>query len=422
MSSDVLLNICQVNLQDSATGTGRAVFRLNKALNEYGVSSKLYVGEKLTACPNVIGPSSRWEQLEHRLRGYISSKVSKRFNEASGILHSISILDSKWPGFLNQIEAEVVHLHWVQNEMISIRDIGRIKKPIVWTLHDMWAFCGAEHVAFDRSQWKSDYRVDNSSILPDISQWTWDRKKRYWHRPFDIIAPSKWMHDCASKSSLFEGWPIHIIPNCIDTDFWRPIKKEEAKRALGYSEEVPLIIFGAYGGGKENYKGLDLLIEAASFLSTSYPDRTCSFAAFGGSSDICIPGVDGVVRSLGSFRDDLSLRIIYSAADVIVIPSRVDNFPNVALEASACGAPICCFNVGGLPDIVAHQETGFVAPAFEANALAQGILWCVDSNMELRLSRQARERCKALFSPSRICGLHKDVYKQVLERNNTCIN
>ena len=180
----------------------------------------------------------------------------------------------------------------MQRETISISDIAKIKKPIVWTLHDMWAFLGAEHYTHNR--WRDGYFTNNRPDYEsgfDLNRWTWNRKKKYWKKPIQIITPSKWLANCVEDSALMKNWPISVIPYPIDTDKWKPIKKEIARKILNLPQNTSLISFGAVGGGKDSRKGYDLL-KSLQYLKNNYSDKNFELIVFGQSKPLQFKNYD----------------------------------------------------------------------------------------------------------------------------------
>ena len=310
-----------------------------------------------------------------------------------------------------------MHLHWVQGEMLSIADIGRIRKPIVWTLHDMWAFCGAEHYTND-FRWRDGYRPGNRPAYEsglDLNRYTWLRKRKHWRRPLQIVCPSQWLADCARVSALMGKWPVAVVPNPIDLDRWQPIDQRLARQLLGLPQDCPLLLFGAMGGGNDPRKGIDLLLAALAQLRTEPNLQNLQLVVFGQRTPQSPPQLGFQVHYTGHLHDDLSLRALYSAADAFVIPSRQDNLPNTGLEAHACGTPVVAFNTGGLPDIVAHRLTGALAEPFEPASLAGAIRWVLEDPVRRKqLGAAARHRAEQLWPPARVAELYVDIYQKVL--------
>ena len=155
------MKVFQVNFSDIQGGAARAAYRIHHALLQQKVRSRMVVNYSGSGDATVLGPFSKWNKIVIRLRGIIGRLFTKLLCTENPILHSPAILHSKLVKFLDSSDIDVVHLHWINGEMLSVGDIGRLRKPIVWTLHDMWAFCGAEHYT-DDLRWSEGYTQNNS--------------------------------------------------------------------------------------------------------------------------------------------------------------------------------------------------------------------------------------------------------------------
>jgi glycosyltransferase involved in cell wall biosynthesis len=317
---------------------------------------------------------------------------------------------------INDSDAEIVHLHWVCDELLSVEDIGRLRKPLVWTLHDMWAFCGAEHYSEDL-RWRDGYTAENRPRHEsgfDLNRWVWIRKRKAWRLPMHVVAPSNWLGNCARQSALMRHLPLSVVPNALDTDSWKSLDRDTARSLLGLPLEGKLLAFGAMGGGRDPRKGIDLLRAAIGKLRGRMSGL--GLVVFGELRPRESPDLGFPVYYLGHLYDDLSLRALYSAADVLVIPSRQDNLPNTGVEALACGTPVLAFNVGGLPDIVAHEKTGWLAEPFDAESLAAGILWILaDPRRHQKMRQTARQVAVQRYCYSRVARAYADVYETTLD-------
>ncbi|MGC6482605.1 MAG: glycosyltransferase family 4 protein [Synechococcus sp.] len=409
----------KLSCSDIHGGAARAAYRIHHALLDSGIDSQMLVIMAASGDWTVQGPAGKRAKVISRIRPHLVTPLTKLLRTGNPIIHSPAVLPSAWLNRINVSDADVVHLHWVQGEMLSIADIARIKKPIVWTLHDMWGFCGAEHYTIDR-RWCDGYRGDNRPEHEsgfDLNRWTWQRKRKHWRRPFQIVCPSHWLADCVQSSALMANWPVTVIPNPIDTDRWQPINQRLARQLLGLPQECPLLLFGAMGGVKDSRKGVDLLLAALSQLCYESSLKNLQLVVFGQFAPKSPPQLGFPVHYTGHLHDDLSLRALYSAADVMVIPSRQDNLPNTALESHACGTPVVSFNTGGLPDIVKHRVTGALAEPFDSASLASSIRWVLENEQRRRaMGASARERAERLWNPARIAGLYAEVYGKAIER------
>jgi glycosyltransferase involved in cell wall biosynthesis len=330
------------------------------------------------------------------------------------ILHSPAIFPSSWSKQVNKSDADIIHLHWVGAEMASVADLGNIKKPVVWTLHDMWGFCGAEHVSWD-GRWREGYTRSNRPANEkgfDINRWTWKRKVKHWKEPFNIVAVSKWLADCAQNSFLMKDWPVTTIPNCINTDIWMPVDKSLARNMLGLPIDIPIIAFGTYGANSEYHKGFDLLVEALKNLKSRVKD--IELAIFGQVAPKNPPELGFKVNFIGHLHDELSLRLLYSAIDMLVVPSRVEAFGQTATESMACKTPVVAFGATGLLDIVDHKLNGYLAKPFESEDLANGIEYILNVQNYNQICENARDKVVKEFDSAVVSKKYQDLYYKVL--------
>ena len=405
------------NHSDINGGAARAAYRIHLALRNSGIGSQMLVNVSASGDWTVKGPTGNLAKVITLIRPQLVTPLRQLFRTANPIIHSPALVPSCWPERINVSDADVVHLHWVQGEMLSIADIARIRKPIVWTLHDMWAFCGAEHYTTDH-RWRHGYRHDNRPEHEggfDLNRWAWQRKRKHWRKPLHIVCPSHWLADCARSSALMADWPVTVVPNPIDTVRWQPIDQRLARQLLGLPQDCPLLLFGAMGGGNDPRKGSDLLHAALAQLRTVPILQSVQLVVFGQLAPQSADQLGFPVHYTGHLHDDLSLRALYSAADAFVLPSRQENLPNTGLEAHACGTPVVAFNIGGLPDIVDDRVTGALAEPFEPASFAAAIRWVLeDSHRRQQLGAAARARAEQLWAPPRIAGLYAEIYENVI--------
>ena len=413
------MRIIHLSYSDINGGAFRATYRIHQSLLKQGISSRLWVNEKKSDDWTVEDLNSKIGKVLSKLRPrVINYSLIKMLKTENKTFHSTSVLPSNWVKHINNSDADIIHLHWIQNEMLSIKDISKIKKPIVWTLHDMWAFCGAEHYTND-NRWREGYYSNNRPNYEsgfDLNRWTWNRKKKYWKNPVQIVTPSTWLAKCVSESALMKNWPVSAIAYPIDTNQWAPINKINARQLLNLSQDANLILFGALGGGKDPRKGYDLLLSALEYIKADNKIKKIELVVFGQSKPKSQPDLGFPIHFSGNLYDDLSLSAFYSAADVMVVPSRLEAFGQTASEAHACGTPVVSFDIGGLPDIIQHQKTGYLAKAFDIRDLANGITWVLEQNGSNKLGNNARERAVEKFSEKKISEDYVSIYKKILEK------
>lgn len=408
------MKIYHFSANNNKGGAARAASRIHFALLKSGIDSTMFVDRLDMPTERVYGPKSMLDIFLVKVRAKLANFLLKSLNTQNAGQHSLSIFPSKWLKFINESDADIVHLHWVNREMLSISDIGKIKKPIVWTLHDMWSFSGAEHLCED-NRWEAGYNKNNRPSYEkglDLNRWVFKRKLKHWKEPFNIVTPSTWLSECARSSFLMNTWSISTIPNCLDTELWKPSDKQNERSLFGLPQDKRLILFGSYGSNASLNKGFDLLLKALHAFDNS--EDNYELVVFGDASKAQFSKLTIPVHFIGHIRDDSRLVELYNAADVMVIPSRQEAFGQVASEAQACGIPVVAFSTSGLKDIIKHGETGYLAQPFNVDDLAAGIKWVMTSKDRVDLSNKAKERAHAMFSYKHVAMLYKSLYEKAL--------
>ncbi len=424
------MKVLHVNASELDGGAARAAHRIHRALVDHGpsfaVESVMRVLVKRSDDPSVIeGLPLAMGPIRRRLHPRLAARATRGFITENPVLHSVAWPDTGLGRELRDCRADLLHLHWLGSGTLSIEEIGRLSKPVVWTLHDQWAFCGAEHYvtpppAVDE-RFAEGYTATNRPIHesgPDLNRHTWERKRRAWQRPMHLVCPSTWLADCARRSALMRSWPITVIPNPIDLKVWAPCDQAQARSLLGLPLDRPLVLFGAIGGTGDPRKGADLLQAALGQLKATASGTALEqleLVVFGQNRPADPPDLGFPVHYSGHLQDEISLRLLYAAADVFVIPSRQDNLPNTGLEAHACGTPVVAFRTGGLVDIVDDRITGALAEPFDPLSLAAAVGWVLEDRQRRRqLGAAARSRAERLWDPARVAGLYAEVYRQAM--------
>ena len=429
----------QLNASASDGGAARAASRLHLALEGHGygwrstfraIHGSPKAGSYLVSPPR--DQSTIWRGLRPRL-----ARLRRRgWTPQNPSLHSLAWLDTSLGQELTDAHLEgrfqLLNMHWLGDSTLSIEEIGRLKLPLVWTLHDQWAFSGAEHycpLSDEGESIISDQRfvhAYSAKTCPvterkrDLNRSTWLRKKRAWISPITLVCPSRWMASCVKSSALMSDWPCHVIPNPIDLQRWLPVPPAQAREILGLPMQGALVLFGAMGGGNDPRKGCDLLIHALHKLVERKwcPDKSLHLVIFGEEQPLRPPKFGVAVHYLGHLSDDLSMRLAYSAADVMVVPSRLDNLPNTATEAMSCGTPVVAFRTGGLPDIVDDYINGRLAEPFDPISLAECIKSVLVTSMQNpSMSLSARQTAASRWGFSNVARLYSSLYDEVLESN-----
>lgn len=416
------INATILSQTDTSGGAARASLRLHKALLEcVGVDSKMCVGVKKSDLVSVDGPVGKFRMALGLTRPTIGRSLMCLQKSTNQISHSPAIIPSGLVESLNASSADVLNLHWINNEFLSIEDIGNLRKPIVWTLHDMWSFCGAEHYTQDdiTARWRKGYwsynRPEGHEGF-DIDRWVWIRKFKSWKSQMHIVTPSRWLADCVRGSALLSDHPVVVIPNPLDTRQFQPWPKEIARQILGLPQDVSLVLFGAIGGVADSRKGWDLLQPALAIVANHLPD--VEGVIFGQSQPANQPQLGLPLHWMGHFSDEVTLALLYSSVDVTVIPSRQENLPQLGTEAQACGCPVVAFNCTGLPDVIEHGVTGYLSSPYDVEDLARGIRWVLeDRDRHTQLSLAARVRALRLWSPEVVVPKYLEIYRRAMVEN-----
>ncbi|MBM5828540.1 MAG: glycosyltransferase, partial [Cyanobacteria bacterium M_surface_7_m2_040] len=251
----------------------------------------------------------------------------------------------------------------------------------------------------------------------DLDRWCWLRKRAAWRRPIHLVAPSQWMAACVQRSALMHDWPVQVIPNALPTQIYRPWPRVLARQLFDLPQEVPLLLFAAVGGGHDPRKGWDLLQHALSLLVDRLPGLEA--VVCGQSEPPAPPRLGLPIHYIGYLHDDQAMALLYSAADVMVVPSRMEAFGQAASEAHSCGVPVVAFDGTGLNDVVQHRHTGYLAAAGDPVDLAAGVAWVLDAEQadrRSRLAQQARQRAEQRWSAAVVARQHAALYAQVLHR------
>jgi glycosyltransferase involved in cell wall biosynthesis len=409
-----------VAAHDSLGGAARAIYRVFSALREYEstrIEVTLRVPNKTRNDPGVLGGKPQrnsWEYARYWLRTRWRAKFARRqFQTENRILHSQALYETGLGREVNKFGADVVMLGWLGGSTLSIEEIGRIKAPIVWRMSDLWLVSGAEHYT-ESARYAKGYSHSSRPHYesgPDINRKTFRRKLRHWKTPRHVVALSRWMRKQAELSVLTKAWPKSVIPVPLDPEEWAPRPARVAREQLGLPKDRMLVGFGAGQASKHFHKGADLLFEALNKL-------------WGGSADSGTPEFELVVfgeeenprtnlgftvHYLGKL-DNSELENVYSAIDVLVAPSRLEAFGQVAAEAQMCGTPVVVFDNSGLTDVVSDRITGRVVPAFDTQALADAIAWVlVDRERRDSLRKAARERAIELWHPRVVARQYADL-------------
>ncbi|TWR30400.1 glycosyltransferase [Mucilaginibacter pallidiroseus] len=422
------MKVALINTSDAGGGAAEACMRLLKALQQQHVNAKLVVQHKTRANDNVytIERSSVDKALSN-FNFFYERLPFIAFQERDKLVRFAFSTANAGTDISNQAiirDADILHIHWTNSGFLSIKDLKKLfllNKPIVWTLHDMWAFTGGCHYAGSCNHFINQcgncYFLRNPSSN-DISHQGWLRKQDMYSavKNLSIVTCSNWLGQVAKKSSLLDEANIQAIPNPIDTDLFSPKDKIAAHNKWGVGTNAKVILFGA-ANINDRRKGITYLVEALHILKKEYDmGNPVEIVIFGKNKHFDTSTLPFPVHQLNIITSAADLAEIYSLADVYVSPSIEDNLPNTIMEAMACGTPCVAFNTGGIPDMIVHQEHGYLAEFKSAADLANGLYSILNAPNWQALSVAAREKVLADFNNDKVANQYIDVYKNALSR------
>ncbi len=417
------MNILILSTSDIQGGAARATYRLHQGFHHISIASQMLVQTKLSDDRTVISPQTKLEKGGSKVRPTLNAIPLQLYQKRDRAPYSVQWLPERIVPKIAQINPDIINLHWICGGYLQIETLAKFNKPIVWTLHDMWAFTGGCHYSQE-----CDRYTQSCGSCPqlhsrsnwDLSRWVWQRKAKAWKNlNLTIVTPSHWLAKCARASSLFQDLPIKVIPNGIDTTQYKPIAQSLARKVLNLPQDKQLVLFGAMSATSDPRKGFHLLMPALQKLSYSLGQDQIELVVFGSSQPSDPPDFGFKVHYLGRLNDDISLSILYAAADIFIAPSIQENLPNTVMEALACGKPCVAFNIGGMPDLIEHQQNGYLAKPFEVEDLARGIAWILkDMERYRKLSDRARKKIEQEFSQQLQSQRYLSLFSELCSETN----
>lgn len=317
---------------------------------------------------------------------------------------------------------DIIHLNWINQGFLSIKSIKNLiktGKPIIVTLHDMWYFTGGCHLPLDCQNYKEKcgncFYLKNPSSNDISNKGYLKKEKLYAGNNITFVACSKWMQRNAKSSGLLKSKNVVTIPNAFDTNIFCPASKREMRDILDLPNDKILILFGAANATNKN-KGFEYLVQGINNLILKYPRHIANIElVILGKSNADISKLFSLpVTYLGNVSSELKMSQIYQSADMFVLPTLMDNLPNMVIESMSCETPVVSFNVGGVPEIIDHLENGYVASYKSSEDLANGIKWILENNKDNILGKAAREKVLREFSEEVVAQKYIDLYQTIL--------
>ena len=358
------MKVLNISYSDLFGGAAKSAYKIHKAINliDGEFKSKMFVIKKISKDPNIMTFDNNFIKLIFKLKNYIGIIINKIDNNKNPT--SYNIFNSPLVEIINNSKFDIINLHWINAETLSLSDIRKIKKPYMITLHDMWWICGTEHYLNH-----NDKKWIRGKFKNKFSNFNFSKKKTL--KPKAIICPSKWLSNIATKSLLYKTSRVFHIPYPVNQKIFYPkIKKLIKDLKLKRNEKIK-IFFGVFGDANDARKGIDLLIKSLNLINENL------FELIIASKNFFTKKTKFKIINLDYIKTEKKLSAVYNLCDIVVLTSRLDNLPNIAIEAQSCGKPLIGYNVGGISDIIKDNDNGYLIEPFKIKYFAQKLEYLI---------------------------------------------
>lgn len=402
--------ILHLSTSDNSGGAAKAAFNIHKGLIRKGQNSLMLVSKRDSDEETVVlaKESSGFGFLIDSIVHFIRNRKYKKAVFKKEVMHSFqnySFLDIKL--ILDVLKPDIVHLHWIGNNFIGIEALSEIKVPIVWTMHDMWPFLGAEHVCFDEA-YKTGYAKDNVNFS------VWERKRKvYSSLKIFPVGVSRWIAGIARESLLFSEFPVNVVPNILRTEIFSPRDSAASRDILRLPSEKSLLLFGSdYRDGNKGYYIIEELIKKYE----EERNENISFVVFGSAPiELKTKYVD--IIHLGYLKSAEDLAVMYSSVDITLVPSKIESFCLTAAESISCGTPVVSFDTSGLKDIVMNGVSGYRSLCFDKDDFKKNV---DNVLLEQKSAKYKREELyqwiKNHFAEEKVVSDYIELYSSILSK------
>jgi glycosyltransferase involved in cell wall biosynthesis len=414
VSGEKRMNVLHIVAGDINGGAARGAYWLHQGLRAIGVDSQVFTNSQDTHNdPSVITTSrSKKDKVISVLRSQADGSVANLYRRRQSGLFSTGLIGVDFSRSAEYKAADIVHLHWINGGFVNMKHLAKVDKPIVWTMRDMWPMTGGCHYTMGCDKYMQacgQCAHLGSNSERDLSRFVHNRKARLLPKSIKLVGISEWLSDQARKSGLFRDFDVRTISNNVDCSEFFPLDKAIARQLLGLNTSKKIVLCGSTNAN-DPYKGFGKYLEALDHL-----DPEEYHLCFFGKLDTKIANaLRFEYTSFGFLHDSISLRLVYSAADVFVAPSVMEAFGKTLTEAMACGTPVVCFDATGPKDIVTHQNDGFKATPFEPASMAEGIRWVTHHDNYQGLRQRAIEKVQQQFDSLVIARQYQQLYQEAL--------
>ena len=376
------INVFSLNYCDTGGGAAIAFRRINYSLSKVKFYKYSYVIEKRLKDKKIYLYGNSFDQILRRLRFYFTKLL---FLSNLKYTKSINLFQSGVGNYINKNSFDIINFHWVGCETISLSEIRKINKPIVWTLHDMWPISGIYHYDLDKKYFdKENKNILKKKYFNFLDELTKKRKKKlFQNKKIHLVSPSKWLLEKAKKSGLPFG-SMEVIPNPINSLIYKKSKNVyllKKKYKIPKNKKILLYSSLKLDDKRKGFEIIKNLIKDKKF-------KNHIFIFFGIHSSFDKVNYSKNVIFIDETYKEKEIQEIYSIADVLLFPSIIDNFPNTLLEAMSCNLPCVAFDCYGMKEIISHKQNGYLAKPYSVEDFKKGISYILFNKKKFKYIRK----------------------------------
>lgn len=419
------MRVLILNTSERTGGASIAANRLMESLNAAGVKARMLVLHKTSQSDQVMVIGKPWQKKLTFIWERLVIWINNRFSRKN--LFTVSIANTGFnvtahPAFE---EADIIHLHWINQGMLSLRNLQEIiasGKPIVWTMHDMWECTAICHHAYTCDLFKSECRNCRFLRFPsnhDLANRVFKKKQRlFLNADLNIVTVSTWLAAQVRQSTLLKEKAISVIPNTLSLSEFKMRDKQQCRKELSLPDKH-LILFGA-ARIDDPIKGVDKLFQALQLLITEhkFAPEELHLVLFGKIKypEQILPQIPVSYSDFGSITDTSLLSKLYSAADITLSASLYETFGQTLIEAQACGCIPVSFGNSGQADIIRHKENGYLADYLSVESLAEGIRWGITQGPTEISKAGMRDSVLKKYSGEVVADQYIHLYRNLIKR------
>lgn len=419
------MKVVLLNTSERIGGAAVAVNRLMNALRKRLIEAKMLVRDKQTEEPSVVSINNTYYRMKVNFIRFVWERLiiflCNHLNRSD--LFKVSIANTGTDISVNPLikEADIIHIHWINQGFLSLNDIKKLiclGKPILWTMHDMWLCTSICHYSWGCEGFMNECgncKFLKSDCRKDLSYVTLQKKLFIADSKIQIVTVSNWLKDLAKKSVLTKNLNITVIPNVIDTSVFFPLSKTLTRNEFSFPLDKKIILMGA-ARLDDPIKGFEYLRKALSLLKEKRMDLL--LVVFGGVKgdpsfllDLSVPYI-----SMGVLSDVSKIAKLYAAADVTVVPSHYETFGQTLIEGMACGCPAVSFDNSGQTDVIDHKINGYLAKYQDTEDLATGIEWVLDNNKKQELADACVKKVHENYTEDIVAEKYIALYSSLLDK------